>query len=389
MNSEKNAPPQASASTDPAGCRYRWFRMPDLNRATHRRLGQRSRSNPEGTGAGWTFETICRLIHHVGRVGRPKYRKAAKELGRLSVGLQAIADEAGISVAKVRRDLTKLVDLGLVTVSRRNVTFNVDPATGRIKENRTGRSLPVVVFLTVGPEHLRTKAGQDRPAAAPATASPSAPAKLEGATLHDRDHSGGAIQRHLNQREPDGHAAGVGRPQAGPGGSLAAAEAPGGEAGGHTAAKAGQERVVVRADAAEDDLPVPIGRISRPAGKAAAPRPSGRQPLPEDHEGPKPFVGQDHDRFAATRRRLDAERAAREAQDAAWRAAREAAELPPTRDPMERLQEAVEALPDASRDRADELGQEIDEKATAGRPRSPAPTSSETTASPSTCAAAN
>jgi hypothetical protein len=156
--------------------------MPDLNRSTHRLLGQ--------SGAGWTFETICRLVHHVGRVGKPQAKQAAKDLGRLGVGLQAIADEAGISVAKVRRDLIKLVDLGLVAVSRRNVQFQADPATGRIKENRTGRSLPVIVFLTVGPEHCRTKPGQDQPA--------STPAKLEGGGAPDRDHSGGAIQRDRN-----------------------------------------------------------------------------------------------------------------------------------------------------------------------------------------------
>jgi hypothetical protein len=39
--------------------------------------------------------------------------------------------------------------------------------------------------------------------------------------------------------------------------------------------------------------------------------------------------------------------------------------LRPAEDPAERLREAVEALPDASRDRADELGQDMAEKAAA------------------------
>lgn len=293
---------------------YHWFKMPDLNRATNRRLGQ--------SGAGWTFQTIRRLVHHVGRVGRPKAKKAARELGRLSVGLQAIAGEAGHSVAKVRRDLVKLVDLGLVAVSRRNVTFQVDPATGKIKENRTGRSMPVVVFLTIGPEHCRTKAGQDR-SAGPAKAAPATPATVIGPPLHDRDHSGGAIQRDENtKRTPDGDAVGIGTPPAGPGGRLQAAEAPGltaGKAGGHAAAKASQEGASVRVDAADDDLPPPIGRISLPAGREKKPpKRSGR--FQEDHDiEARVWKGSDDARFKATMQRLEAERQAREAEDAAWR----------------------------------------------------------------------
>jgi hypothetical protein len=287
---------------------FHWFKMPELSRATHRLLGK--------SGAGWTFETICRLLHHVGRVGRPQAKQAAKDLGRLGVGLQAIADEAGVSVAKVRRDLVKLVDLGLVAVSRRNVTFSTDPATGKIVENRTGRSLPVTVFLSVGPEHCRTKAGQDRPGNPVKTASPH-PVTVDGPGLHDRDHSGGAIQRERNtKRTPVGLAAGVGQPQA-------AQEA------GLAAGKAGQAGDTVRQDAKHDDLPPAIGRICRPAGKAACAKPKGQRPLPEDHREPLAFAGKAADAFAATQKRLAAEQAAREAEDARWRqeaeqAAREA-----------------------------------------------------------------
>jgi hypothetical protein len=316
-----------------ASAGFHWFKMPDLSRQTHRRLGQ--------SGAGWTFETICRLVHHIGRVGKPKAKKAAREMSRLGVGLQAIADEAGISVAKVRRDLVKLADLGLVAVHRRNITgFVVDPATGRIRENRTGRSLPVIVFVTVGPEHLRTKAGQERPAANPAN--------VEGPGAHDRDHSGGAIQRERNtERKPDGDAVGIGTPPAEPGAGLTAGETlatrepaattcvpqepPQGRqeaarAGGHSAAKASQERVPVRMDAADDGLPVPIGRISRPAGKSTPPRPQRRTAFPEDHREPQAFVGSDAARLAATVRRLEAEKAKRDAEDAAWRERRLATE---------------------------------------------------------------
>lgn len=280
---------------------YHWFKMPDLNRATHRRLGQ--------SGAGWTFETICRLVHHVGRVGRPQARKAAKELGRLGVGLQAIADEAGVSVAKVRRDLVHLVDLGLVAAIRRNVEFKLDPATGKIIENRKGRSLPVVVMLNVGPEHLRQKAGQAEPAANPPRMAPSNPVTVAGPGVHDRDHSGGAIQRDRNtKRTPAGDAVGIGTPPAGQEAGL-----PAGEAGGHPAAKAGQEREIIPVDAAGDDLPPSVGRISRPAAKAAPPRQSGRQRFPEDRREPQTWSGA----AEAARRRMVAEMEERRRHDAA------------------------------------------------------------------------
>jgi hypothetical protein len=348
-----NMPAARAASTSPAAA-YTWFRVPDLNRATHRLLGQ--------SGAGWTFETICRLVHHVGRIGRPQAKKAAKELGRLGVGIHAIADEAGHSVAKVRRDLVKLVDLGLVSVSRRNVTFAADPATGKILENRTGRSLPVIVFLTIGPEHLRTKAGEDRAAASPSKTAPSSPSNLEGPGMHDRDHSGGAIQRDRNtKRRPDGDAVGIGTPPAGKAGGHSAAGA-----GRHAAA--GQEREIVRVDAADDGLPPPIGRISLPAGKAQPPR-RDRPQFPEDHREPAAWTGRDAERAAATQRRLEAEKAAREAEDAAWRAARErqaadapAAPPPPPPNATEAaaaLGDAVAALPPASRAKAKRIGRKL------------------------------
>jgi hypothetical protein len=300
---------------------YHWFKMPDLNRATHRRLGQ--------SGAGWTFETICRLVHHVGRVGRPQARKAARDLGRLGVGLQAIADEGGISVAKVRRDLIKLVDLGLVAVSRRNVTFKADLATGKIVENRTGRSLPVTVFLTIGPEHGRTKASQDRPAANPPTMAPSNPAIVEGPGLPDRDHPGGAIQRDLQtKRTPDGRACGLGRPQASQEAGLTAGQAAATREPATTtigrenasqsrlpAAKAGREGGTVRVDDEHDELPAPIGqRISRPASAPPrqAGRPSGRKSFPEDHREPNVWSGA----AEAARLRMLAELEERRRQDA-------------------------------------------------------------------------
>lgn len=298
-----------AAGVEPAT--YHWFKMPDLNRATHRRLGQ--------SGAGWTLETICRLVHHVGRVGKPQAAKAAKDLGRLGVGLKAIADEAGISVAKVRRDLVHLVDLGLVAVSRRNVAFTADLATGKIKENRTGRSLPVVVHLTIGPEHSRTKGGQETAANPPRTA-PATPARMEPPPVPDRDHPGGAIQREEFKRTPDGSTDGIGRPQTSGQGSrlepatgVATPEPAGRVSDRENACQSvpTQTGGAMREDAGHDDLPVPIGRISRPAGKAAAPRRGRRNQFAEDRREPSTWDGA----AEAARQRMLAETAKRREQD--------------------------------------------------------------------------
>lgn len=292
---------------------YCWIKtMPDLNRATHRRLGQ--------TGAGWTFETICRLVHHVGRVGRPQAKKAARDLGRLGVGLQAIADEAGISVAKVRRDLVHLVDLGLVAVSRRNVSFTADPATGKIVENRTGRSLPVTVFLTIGPEHSRTKAGQE-PAANPSRMAPPNPSILEGSSVLHRDHPGGAIQREEFKRRPDGDACGIGSPPASQEAGLPAGQEPasqeppsagiGREKASQSVLQPAGQAGAVRVDAGDDDLPVPIGRVSRPAGRQRDAGRPNRRPFHEDQREPATWSGP----AEAARLRMLAEMAKKREQD--------------------------------------------------------------------------
>lgn len=289
---------EASAAVEGVS-EYHFHRMPDLNRSTHRRLGQ--------TGSGWVFETICRLVHHVGRVGRPDARKAARELGRLGVGLQAIADEAGVSVAKVRRDLVHLVDLGLVAVCRRNTSSRTDPATGKIVENRTGRSLPVLVFLTIGPEHLREKAGSSGKAGQ-ATVEPSNPSILDGPPAADRDHFGRAIQRERNtEKRPGGDAVGIGTPPAEPGAGLTA---------GDTRAihepprpPIGRPAASQSVQAADDGLPPRIGRISRPIAKAKAPpKPSGRRPFPEDHREPAVWSGAAEAARLAMLAKLEADR---------------------------------------------------------------------------------
>jgi hypothetical protein len=127
--------------------------------------------------------------------------------------------------------------------------------------------------------------------------------------VHDRDHSGGAIQRDCEtERGPSGDACGIGTPPAEPGAGLAAGEEPGtlepaatacglpaaSQGRQEAAGRAGQERGPVRVDAAHDDLPLPIGqRISRPAAAPERPRQARkpRQGFPEDHREPNAWSG--------------------------------------------------------------------------------------------------
>jgi hypothetical protein len=247
--------PSAATTTSE---QYAWVKgLPDLNRQTRRLIGQ--------SGSGWTFTTICSLLHHIRRVGRPAAKKAAATDQRLGVGLAAIADEAGHSENKVRRDLRRLEELGLITVMRPNVTM-VRDAAGRLVENRTGRSKAVRVYLTICQEHVRAKAS---PPVASRLA-PSNPSNLAGLPVPDSVHPGRAIQRDFNtKRTPAGDADGIGTPAA-----SADAGLPAGEAGGHSAAGTGQEEntSILPVNAGRDEPPpMPPGRLA-PAGKAPARR---------------------------------------------------------------------------------------------------------------------
>lgn len=303
------------AALTPAPTGYPWIKgLPDLNRQTARLIGE--------SGAGWTFTTICRLLHHIGRIGRPRARQEAKERQRLSVGLAAVAEEAGLSIGKVRRDCTKLAKLGLIVTIRPNVTMERDPETGRLKENRTGRSKATVIVLTVCQEHLRQKAAPPvDQAVSPPRMAPSSPTRLEGLPAHDSVHPGTPIQRELNsKRAPDGLAVGIGQPQAEEEAGLPAGQAGGQEAAeegrlpaaGHEAGTDHGLRIVTAADADADELAVlPPGRLTPQAAKPREPqrRTWGGQWGQEQPAAP-PLASWSPDEMAALRRareRLEAE----------------------------------------------------------------------------------
>lgn len=235
---------RAAASTTTG---WYYVQVPDLNTATHRLIGKAK--------AGWTFETICRLIHHVGRVGTAKAKRAAKADQQLGVGLAAIADESGQSLNKVRRDCAALADMGLIVVTHPNVVMIRD-ADGRLTENRTGRSKATVIHLTITQDHLR------QPAASRS--------RLAGQAAANSVHPGTAIQTNLNtERTPDGDAVGIGTPPAAQDAGLPAGEAP---------------ASILPVNAGRDEPAMPAGRIlPTPASPAPRPRNHGNA----GHEEPR------------------------------------------------------------------------------------------------------
>lgn len=276
--------PSRPASTTSTG--WHFAPVPDLNRETKRRITKAS---------AWpTFIGICVALRHEGRKGRtPEIRQAAKDQQRVGVGLRHLARDMGLNVSTVRRHVRRLAEIGVIVVHRPNVTFRADLATGRIVTKAKGRCENTRVYLTILPEHLRpTKAGTGAKRAHP----PADPMAQSAPTVRES----------LNQRTPDGLATSVGQPQAGQAGRLPAAGP-----GGHSAAKAGQERPpILPVDAGRDEPVLPVGRVIREA--KASPPPRRTNPYQEASRGPQPFIGRDAEAWERTRR-LEAEKAARAA----------------------------------------------------------------------------
>jgi hypothetical protein len=337
-----------AAANRPSG-RVRWFfKVPDLSDETVRQINRAS--------AMGTFMAICRAIHDRGRRGT-KAEQAAADNGMIGIGIKGLGRNDGLDPKTVRRHVRRLVELGLVVVYRRGITDVADPATGRITANRIGRTPASLVYLTVTERHMR-------PAAAKAAAKVGGP-KCTPSVGQDRGHfappSTECSKETKETPTPPQDADST--------------------AGGHSAAKASQEgRQGTEAAAGtlepSSGQPHPVGTAKPPARstrKQAPPlsrsnRSGSAWPDGVEAEPPTPWDGQDAERLAATRRRLDAERLERERQDAAVRASLAAAyaAAPPSRDQAaDDLREALERLPADSRDRAADLGRAIEEDAAA------------------------
>ncbi len=281
----------SSRPAEPTRKKWHFARLPDLNRETKHRITKAS---------AWpTFVGICLMMRQEGRKGRTAaIRKAATENEQISVGLRHLARDIGLNVSTVRRHVRHLVDIGLILVYHPNVDFHVDPANGRIFTKAKGRCQNTRVYLTIQAHHLRPAKASAMGAGCTHQAAGQPPCKAQSAPT---------VRDSKNQRTPDGQTDGVCLPQAEGRDGLTAVEA-----GGHSAAKAGQEGPhIVPFDAGRDEPDLPPRLMC--AGKAAAPRRTNK--YQEDQRVPVAWTGKAADAFEATRRRLEAEKAAREAAD--------------------------------------------------------------------------
>lgn len=252
--------------------------VPDLNRETRQALGE--------AGCGYTFFMICFLLGYECYKGR-----ATWDQQRLGIGLRALARETGQDVRKVRRDCTALQKLGLVVIHRPKVLHTADPKTGKITTKSKGRCENTVIYLTITEAHLRPAKGRSGTEGGTTVVPPPAACK---------DHGGTTVIDKEKLRTPDGGADRVGTPPAA-GAGLTAGEAP---------------ASILPVNAGRDAPDVPAGRILPSPRPQAAATGRRRPGFTEDHAGPQTFTGEAAAAFERTRRRLEAERLQRAAQDA-------------------------------------------------------------------------
>jgi hypothetical protein len=245
-----------------AAGRVRWFfKVPDLSDETAAAISK-ARAWP-------TFIGICRAIHDRGRRGT-KAEQDAADNGVIGIGIKALARSAGLDAVTVRRQIRKLHGLGLVVVHTRGIIEAADATTGRITTNRIGRTPTSLCYLTVTEAHMRPAAAKAAAKVGDAQRTPSPRA--------DRVRSASpSKERTIEKRETP--------PTVPQEAGLTA-----GEAGGHSAAEASQERRQVVSGVQRQDDPKreaeagprePVREKPCPVGNVVPPERSGRRLAPE------------------------------------------------------------------------------------------------------------
>lgn len=209
-----------TAVTPPTG-RW-WFKMPDVSDEVFRAINAAS--------AWGTFTAICRAVHDEKRRGRTEAVRSAAAAGQIGIGLNQLARITGSSVVTIRKHCQALHQIGVIVQHRRGCQHVADPDTGRIVTKNQGRTPTTLIYLTVTNDHLR-------PAAAKAAAERKRKGKESVPTPVASKDSFFTPSRDV-PTEPRENTATL--PVA-----IEAGRHQPAETGGHTAAKAGQERVTI------------------------------------------------------------------------------------------------------------------------------------------------
>lgn len=245
-------PAVRTASSPPTG---RWFfKMPDLSNELFRAIN--------AANACGTFMAICQAVHDEERRGRTEDVRAAAKAGQIGIGLRELARITGSSVVTIRKHCRELHRIGVIVHHRRGCQIVADRATGRIVTKNLGRTPTTLIYLTVTNDHLR-------PAAAKAAAerkrrgkeSVPSPACDKDNFFAPSTECSTEPEKHTDSQRDNG---------------LTAVEA-----GGHTAAKAGQDSVTtVDVDPSRQGIVIEDGTRNPDRGTA------GRSQTPTGEERP-------------------------------------------------------------------------------------------------------
>jgi len=160
--------------------------------------------------------------------------KVASQMNRLTCGIRQLAANEGVDVVTMRRQCRRLAAAGFIRIIEEVPQLVHHPVTGRLVSRRAkGPILPVVIVVTVQPHHLKPATAEEAKArkeeAKAGTAwwqlalkawVRSAPTKgtrkvRSAPTTWVRSAPTSEIFRDLiTEQPPDGHAEGIGRPQA-------------------------------------------------------------------------------------------------------------------------------------------------------------------------------
>ena len=196
-----------------------FFRSPDLCSEANAVL------NAAKAKVAWT--AIQQGLWQQRRTGTTQ-AKVASEMNRLVCGFHQLAANEGIDVGTMRRQCRRLAAAGFIRLEEDTPQMVHDPATGRIISRRgKGPAKPVVIVVTVRPEHLKPanseearsrKAALAQSAPIPEVQNAPQPIILEVQNAPTPEVQNAPIseifKELITEQPPDGHADGFGRPQA-------------------------------------------------------------------------------------------------------------------------------------------------------------------------------
>jgi hypothetical protein len=329
----------------PADWRAEWFifSMPDVSDETAAAI-TKAKAWP---ALNAFFRLLWKRQREAKKGNRPEAVAACQAGVLLGEGVKGLARSIGLDSKAMNRQLAELHRLGIIAVAKPPASMQRNEK-GQIIRRPAHRGLVPAskVMFTGGDEHRRpaNRQGANRPLKAPVDkASQGANRPLKAKRLRGRSATSSISPENISP-SAGGHADGIGRPA-----EENACLPAGGEAGGGTTPQKSAELSPIGRPA-EENACLPAG--GEAGGHAAAGAGQGDRPPP------RPFTGTDADRYAATRRRLEAERAARDAEDAARRMERERQEAARQAAPVSvseataNLEAAVAELPAASKRKA-------------------------------------